>query len=400
MNLKKLILTVLFFNVLFNIKAQEITKSSFGKGILNIVAEDSSFSMKFGARFQSLYMAEWAGVNDLKFDETSFLIRRARLKFDGFAYSPKLKYKLEIGLSNRDISGASEFTRNSPRLILDAVIKYNFYKDFVLWAGQTKLPGNRERVVSSGNLQFVDRSLLNSQFNIDRDIGFQLRHHFKLGDNFIIREIVAMSQGEGRNITQGNLGGLQWTARAEFLPFGEFIKGGDYVGSDIYREKTPKLSIGVSYDINDDAVKTRSNLGSYMETDYGFFKTSIKTWFVDGMFKYQGFSFMGEYAKRESELTIARNLDGTPTGDVVNTGSAVNLQGGYLFKNDFEIAFRYTDIDLMEIIDNYVTEQYTLGFSKYIVGHKLKVQSDISYSNIEESELNNLLYRLQVDLHF
>ena len=40
--------------------------------------------------------------------------------------APKLKYKLELGLSNRDISGASEFTSNAPRYILDAVIKWNF----------------------------------------------------------------------------------------------------------------------------------------------------------------------------------------------------------------------------------------------------------------------------------
>ena len=40
-------------------------------------------------------------------------------------------------------------------------MKWNFYKNFELWFGQAKLPGNRERVVSSGNLQLVDRSILN-----------------------------------------------------------------------------------------------------------------------------------------------------------------------------------------------------------------------------------------------
>jgi hypothetical protein len=42
---------------------------------------------------------------------------------------------------------------------------------------------------------------------------------------------------------------------------------------------------------------------------------------------------------------------------------------------------------------------YTLGFSRYVVGHKLKVQSDISYT-IEEGSDDNLMYRLQIDLHF
>src|SRR5690606_35924018 len=107
---------------------------------------------------------------------SNFLIRRARLKFDGFAFSPKLVYKLEVGLSNRDISGTSVYTGNTPRYVMDAVLKWNFFENFELWAGQTKLPGNRERVISSANLETVDRSLVNSRFNIDRDMGMQLHH--------------------------------------------------------------------------------------------------------------------------------------------------------------------------------------------------------------------------------
>ena len=97
---------------------------------------------------------------------------------------------------------------------------WNFAENWELWAGQTKLPGNVERVVSSANLQLIDRSLLNSRFNIDRDLGVQLRHKSNLGGDFLMREKLAVSQGEGRNVTEGNEGGLQYTARLEFLPFG------------------------------------------------------------------------------------------------------------------------------------------------------------------------------------
>jgi hypothetical protein len=40
--------------------------------------------------------------------------------------------------------------------------------------GQTKLPGNNQRVVSSGSLEFTDRTINNSRFNIDRDFGLFL----------------------------------------------------------------------------------------------------------------------------------------------------------------------------------------------------------------------------------
>ena len=400
MKLKATIITLFLF-AFISISAQETNAPEFGKGLFNLVGKDSTYTMKIAARMQFLAIGEWQSDDgSLVNPESNFLVRRARLKFDGFAFSPKLKYKLELGLSNRDISGASEFTSNAPRYILDAVIKWNFYENFELWFGQTKLPGNRERVISSGNLQQVDRSLLNSRFNIDRDLGIQLRHHFKLSDNFVVKEMFSIAQGEGRNITTGNLGGHQYTGRLELLPFGNFSSKGDYSGSDLKRESTPKLAIGATYDHNQNAVKNRSNQGSYMVTDDGFYETNINTFFIDAMFKYKGFSFMAEYADRDANDPFAKNADGTLTGDEVQVGNGYNLQTGYLLKNNWEVSGRYTNIDLDKTVTGKNPEdQYTLGVSKYIVGHKLKVQSDISYLSIDGGT-NELMYRLQFDIHF
>lgn len=400
MKLKIIALPAMAIFLSFSVQSQEITENRFGKGIINVVARDSSYSMVFAARFQSLYTSQWEFPHNEEFENgnSNFLVRRARLKFDGFAYSPRLVYKLELGLSNRDISGASVYTGNTPRFILDAVLKWNFYENFELWAGQAKLPGNRERVISSGNLETVDRSLVNSRFNIDRDMGFQLHHHFMLGNNFMIREAFAFTQGEGRNVTTGNLGGYQYTSRLEALPFGDFA---DYSGADLSREETPKLAIGFTFDHNADAVRTRSNSGTYMLNDTGFFQTDINTIFLDGMFKYQGWSVMAEYAHRTAENAIAMNSNGTLTGDVVNVGDGINIQTGYVFKNNFQVTGRYTNISLdQEITGAGVESQYTLGLSKYLVGHKLKVQTDLSLNDYQDNIDNSLMYRLQIDFHF
>jgi len=383
-----------------NLSSQETNAPKFGKGLFNLIGKDSSFSMNMSARMQMLGTSNWDLNNGLTNPSSSLLVRRARLKFDGFAYSPKLKYKLELGLSNRDIGKASSFTNEAPKYILDAVVKWNFSGNFVLWFGQTKLPGNRERVISSGDLQQVDRSLLNSRFNIDRDMGFQLRHHFNLTDTFIVREMFSVSQGEGRNITTGNLGGHQYTSRIELLPFGKFASKGDYRGSDLKFEPAPKLALGFTYDFNNDAVKNRSNQGSYMITDTGFYSTNISTVFVDAMYKHNGFSFMGEYAVRDADDAFAKNSDGTLTGDLVQVGNALNLQTGYLLSETLEISGRYTNIDWDQNITGKGNEtQYTLGLSKYILGHKLKVQTDLSYLDLATKN-NQFMYRLQVDVHF
>ena len=379
------------------IQAQETPAPKFGKGLFNLVDQDSTWTMKIGARMQFLAISDW---EENESNESNFLVRRARLKFDGFAFTPKLKYKLELGLSNRDISGASPFTSNAPRYILDAVIKWNFYENFELWFGQTKLPGNRERIVSSANLQQVDRSLLNSRFNIDRDLGVQLRHHFNLTDSFVVKEFLSMAQGEGRNITTGNLGGHQYTGRIELLPMGNFASKGDYKGADLKREASPKLALGVSYDHNANAVKNRSNQGSYMENDEGFYETNINTLFVDAMFKYKGFSLMAEYSDRDAKDPFAKNSDNTLTGDVVQVGKGLNIQSGILFKNDWELSGRYTNIELdKNITGKNQEQQYTLGVSKYIVGHSLKVQTDLSYLDLDTSN-SHMMWRLQFDIHF
>ena len=383
-----------------NLSSQETSAPKFGKGLFNLIGKDSSFSMNVSARMQMLGTSNWDVNNGLYNPTSNLLVRRARLKFSGFAYSPKLKYKLELGLSNRDIGKASSFTNEAPKYILDAVVKWNFSGNFVLWFGQTKLPGNRERVISSGDLQQVDRSLLNSRFNIDRDMGFQLRHHFNLTDKFIVKEMFSVSQGEGRNVTTGNLGGHQYTSRIELLPFGKFASKGDYRGSDLKFEPAPKLALGFTYDFNNDAVKNRSNQGSYMTTDTGFYSTNISTVFVDAMYKHKGFSVMAEYAYRDAEDAFAKNSDGTLTGDEVQVGNALNLQTGYLLSKTLEISGRYTNIDWdFDITGKGQENQYTLGLSKYIVGHKLKVQTDVSYLDLA-SKTNQFMYRLQVDIHF
>jgi phosphate-selective porin OprO and OprP len=371
-------------------EAQSINNSKFGKG-LQFIAADSSFALKFSTRFQMLYQ----GATNSSIDQLDdrFLIRRARLKFEGFAYSPKLEYKIELGLSNSDI-GNDDPTKfnNADNIILDAVAMWNFAPGWELWVGQTKLPGNRERVVSSQKMQFVDRSLLNSRFNIDRDAGAQLHHTHTIGTT-VIRESGSISMGEGRDITVNNAGGYDYTAKVEVMPFGEFEGGGAYVGSDIYREETPKLAVAAAYDFNDNASREGGQLGDFLSDE-----RDLRTLFVDYMFKYKGFSSMGEYANKKAPdgPVVLRSDDGT-VEETFTTGNAFNIQAGYLFPSNWEIAGRYTTYNPEKVTDLQPQEQYTFGVSKYIVGHSLKVQSDVTLQDVPGRE-NTYLFRLQMEV--
>ena len=86
----------------------QIVAPKFGKGI-EISAQDSSFYMKVGLRFQTLSSNQWNLENDelgsLEDFQSALFIRRSRLKFDGWAVNPNFKYKVELALSNRDNGG-------------------------------------------------------------------------------------------------------------------------------------------------------------------------------------------------------------------------------------------------------------------------------------------------------
>ncbi len=292
----------------------------------------TSYKFKYSGRIQTRFDLSKINEEDAE-TKTKLYLRRVRFKSDGYIFGPKLSYKLEV-----DLLGVQ---------ILDAVIKWNFIQNFVIWVGQTKLRGNRERVISSQNLQFVDRSLLNSKFTLDRDIGFWLMHHTNVGRG-VIREAISVSKGEGRSIFKDSpqpvINGLDYTARIEYLPFGFFKNKGDYKGGDLEREPTPKLSIGLTYDYNEKAAKTNGQKGSVVGN-----LADLQSWFADLMFKYKGYSLMAEYVNRRvlssQEYVLVHE-------DIVSqyyTGNAFNIQAGYLFKRNYEIAGRYTIIRPNEI---------------------------------------------------
>lgn len=386
-----LIINLIVCSLVSSANAQDISNNTFGKGI-RMVAKDSSMALKFGLRFSTLYEGFYEPESKTYAD--NLLIRRFRLKFDGFVVSPKLVYKVEIGVSNRDIGGVSEFTNGAARLLLDAVLKWNFSGNFVLWFGQTKLPGNRERIVSSQKLQFVDRSLLNSRFNLDRDIGIQLNHYHNLG-RAVVREKISISKGEGRDITIRNKNGYDLTGRLEFLPFGLFAKKGDYFEADLLREPMPKLAIGASYDYNYGAERSRGQLGSWLDDS-----RNLYTWFVDAIYKHNGFSAMAEYADRQTEgsAVVERDSSGLVTQSFY-TGKAFNGQMAYLFKNNFEVGARYTVLIQDPDTQRDDIKQYTVGFSKYIVGHSLKAQTDLTFrEQVNTADL--WMFRFQIEMTF
>lgn len=345
------------------VKSSPVPYFTFGKG-LGIAPPDSSFSINFRFRVQNRAAIRTASETDFSIEEVEARVRRLRLRFDGFVYSKRLTYLIQLSFSRGDMDyEAMQF----PNVVRDAYVQYAVTNSFSIGLGQTKLPGNRQRVVSSGDQQFVDRSLINATFNIDRDFGLQATYKKSL---YTVRG--AISSGEGRNITTSDKG-LSYTGRLEVYPFGQFTNGGDYFEADLAREKSPKLAIGAVYNHNDNASRTGGQLGSSLYED-----KDIITRMIDFVFKYNGLSVSGEYINRHTINPITTN----ETGDqrYVYVGEGQNYQAGYLFKNNVEVVGRYSYLRPEDdiLVKEKIKEQYVVGLNKYIKGHRVKLQSDFT----------------------
>ncbi|HEY0653589.1 MAG TPA: porin [Chryseosolibacter sp.] len=345
------------------VKPAPLPYFTFGKGI-GLTAPDSTFSMAIRFRVQNRVAFKTVSDTDFGISEVEARVRRLRLRFDGFVYDPRLVYVLQLSFTRSDMDFE---TTQFPNIIRDAYIQYSISKNVTVGVGQTKLPGNRQRVVSSGDQQFADRSIANGAFTLDRDFGVQLAVKQPM---YTFR--AAISSGEGRNITTSD-NGLAYTGRVELLPFGAFTNGGDYFEGDLAREQKPKLSIGLAYNLNEKAVRTGGQLGVPL-----YEGRTIETQIVDAVFKYSGLAISGEYFNRFAKDPITTNEEGEERH--VYSGIGQNYQVSYNFKNNVELATRYTVISPRQVIAHKekLKENYTLGVNKYLKGHRVKLQGDVT----------------------
>jgi phosphate-selective porin OprO and OprP len=376
--MKKLfILLLLSFTSVYMFSQTETDEKAFidfhdGVGF---ISPDSTFGMNVRFRMQNragyLYNED---ADDHIFETT---VKRTRLRFDGFISNPKLTYYLQLSFARGDLAIDQNYVHN---IVRDAMIYYRFNPKFYIGFGQGKLPGNRQRVTSSGAQQFAERSIVNARFNLDRDFGLFCYFSDNLG--FLHYNIkTAISTGEGRNVTSVDEN-MAYTARIELLPLGRFNNKGDFFEGDLEREKTPKISLGSTITKN---FKTAKNNGQ--RGDFVFESRDITSLFVDFLLKYNGWSLSSEFAKKMVDNPITSAPLGSDLNDVIYfVGEGINTQLSYVFKNNYEVAGRFALINPenklpLDYSLNKNEFYYSLGLTKYINKHKTKLQVNLLYLN-------------------
>jgi hypothetical protein len=262
--------------------------------------------------------------------------------------------------------------------------------------------------MNSNSLQLVERSRLTSAFSSIREFGLFLSGNFRLnGQGSYLRPYFVLTNGDGINNFDKDLGGLKIGGRIDFLPFGLFTNKGQFRQIDVMRELTPKFVIGVNYSHNSGMSSRRgrnsgsilylNELGQQSLPDYTKYG-------IDFLFKYNGFSALGEYVKSSSTVPTdiierVRNDGSTSSSFLVNgvqdiesyvngrmmLGEAYNIQMGYLFKSGITIDSRYTHLkaDDNSFLNNATfynrPNYYTLGIGKLLGrNYGAKIQGSIT----------------------
>ncbi len=334
--------------------------------------KDSVFLLNLRFRMQNRagYYSRLDGVDE---PGTEALIRRLRLRFDGFILNPKLTYYIQLSFSRND---QDLVTETVPQIIRDAMVYYTLSKKFYIGFGQSKLPGNRQRVVSSGNLQMPDRSVANNTFTLDRDAGFFLYGTFPIAEKQVLQTKFAVSTGEGRGQLQGNTG-LSYTGRVEWLPLGKFLNSGDYSEGDLEFEPKPKLSVGVAYNFNSRTTQSGGQIGFELPGE-----VDLQTFMADATMHYAGWSVDAEYFHRKvggiaaanaSQLTFLR----------IPRGLGFNIQGGRMLGKRHQVVLRYTTVTPPDAYRAYQLNRRTkaAGYNYFLNKYRVKLQVYLGFDD-------------------
>lgn len=345
---------------------------------LKLATADNRFAMTFRMRVQLRYELQ----HDHEDNETSnvFSVRRARLQFKGHLFGEHNKYYLQIAISPNDMGWTSDGPSFTP--IRNWEISFDYLRDLTVTVGQMKVNYNRQRVISSGDLQMPDRSTVTGEFTLDRDVGLKL-HSEDLAGLGYLRYSLGIFNGEGRDGYRVEDMGMLYVGRVEVIPTGD---ADEWTEDEVdwARSLRPSFVIAGAYAFHDRAKRDRGSLGN-RPLDLG--TTDFHQAQADLMLKVAGLSLTGEFQWRKG---IREFGDGTVLDDMgvevpaprvpARNGLGYFVQAGFLIPRvPVELIGRWGQI--IGLGDGTQTslpdgEELGGGVSWYIARHSLKLSAD------------------------
>lgn len=420
--IKYLLSCLLIFGMVSLVSAQNPIPNKYKLGEGFIFSDKEKSTMEIGGYVQPFVEVRSYPEDSIEDSYTRFRIRRLRLRMQGDLPKHNLSYRLQV-----DLSGTPEVGDDASSFLFDAWVAYRPIKKLEIKFGQSSnFTENREMMMSSNALQLAERSRLSSAFSVFREFGLFVSYDLKIARNFFIEPGVSVTNGDGPNVFSNDHGGIKYGGRIDFMPFGKFVSFGKFRQGDMARELSPKLLVGFNYSKANGISSRRGEASGaiiYLNEKMEESLPDYTKYGADFLFKYKGFSLLGEYIKSEATVptdimyrvrndgSVSNNfeIDGVNVGvsNYVKSrmvmGSAYNIQGGYIFNKSISVdaRFMHFDSDQYSFLTNATIYRrpnyYTIGLSKFFTrSHAFKIQGSFTIVDVEDGGLDilgNTIYK-------
>ena len=395
--MKKTLSLLLFFVVVsaFSQSSEDTTfvKVRYGHKGFEFNTSDNKFLLQIQGRLQ-LRLSTPGDQDPVTYDDyltenkTAFKINRARLKIGGHAYEPWLKYYFEYELSQSNL--------------LDFRIMLEKWEFLSFKAGQWKVEFTRERFISSGEQQMVDRSLINREFTLDRQQGLEVYGHLKGKGILDFNYWAATLTGTGRGSTTNDDNNIMYFGRAQWNFLGREV---GFEGSDLEFHEKPAAYVAFAAATNQSPYTRFSQAGGgslagFEDGEPGQYRVNQNN--LESAFLYKGFSAQTEWHHKE----IIDKLNGNATTQL----RGYYVQGGYFFHYLFdwfpkkmEIAARYAEFKPNTDLPENLQTETSIACNWFFHGHKCKLTGEGSYFSYQDRSLpyeGGWRFRLQLDFSF
>lgn len=353
---------------------------------------DKKFELQIAARLQFRF-ATPDDQNPVTFNDFTnlnsrlFKINRSRLKIGGHAYHPWLKYYFEYELGQGNLLDFRVMIEKWPWL------KFKF--------GQWKVEFTRERFISSGDQQMVDRSLINREFTLDRQQGITAYGNLagRGAANFSYWAAILTGTGRAATFNDDNklmyFGRLQWNFLGKELPFS---------GGDINISEKPVGLIALAAVTNTSPYTRFSQSGGgqlvgYEQGSNGQYK--IDQYQIETALNYKGFTWASE-VHRKYILDRGTNENTTLAGYYVQAGffPHVIIPG---ITDKLELATRLSEYRPDLSIKSNKQQEVAFAVNYFFEGHKNKLTAEITEFTFEDKDLlrqDETRFRVQWDISF
>ena len=392
---------LLFFSVTFLTGfggfAQETPDEDFswveytGKGF-QFNTPDDKFLLQLESRlqFRYAYPQDQDPITFEDFEDTNthvFEVNRARLKIGGHAYKPWLKYYWEY-----DVVGGN---------LLDFRVMIEKWDFFSVKVGQWKTYFTRERVISSGKQQLVDRSIINRPFTVDRQQGVELYGRIFPEKLFDLSYNISVLTGTGRGSSSNDDEHLMYVGRLQWNVFGREL---GFTGSDLSITEKPEAIIAFAGVTNRSPYTRFSTSGGgqligFEDGEDGQYR--VNQFLLETALMYRGFSWQHESHYKEIHDNVL-NRTTILKGSYFQAGYFLH-QAWEAIPDPLEIAARYAWYTPDISVNDNLHKEIGAGVNWFFAGHRNKLTAEVTWLELEGPTFpvsDEVRVRVQWDISF